>query len=67
MNKTKPFKSLLPNLEIVKNCCEEHSKSGTCIKHDYPGHFTSVINNDNDKKNVYNIYHGIFNWKKYRK
>ena len=67
MTQPKQFKSLLPNVEIVKNCCQDYGKSGTCTNHDYPGHFSSIIYNNNDKNNVYNIYHGILNWKKYRK
>lgn len=41
------FKSLLPNkLTASHDCCPEkskHDKQESCSMHDYPGHFSSVI------------------------
>ena len=46
-NKKSSFQSLLPNqLTATHNCCPENSKPHkplSCNMHDFPGHFSSVI------------------------
>ena len=39
----KPFRPLLPLPKNKKPCCYTDSKvKGTCVEHNYPGHFSSV-------------------------